>query len=65
MGQSEWSVESWPQPWQMSELVSVLGCQHSYLSASRLCRMETRSGSRNKTHLICLYAFKGNLKMIY
>jgi len=31
-GQSEWSVESW----QMSELVSVLGCLHLYLSASQL-----------------------------
>lgn len=31
-GQSEWSVESW----QMSELVSVLGCLHLYLSASHL-----------------------------
>lgn len=28
LGRSEWSVESW----QMSELVSVLGCQHPYLS---------------------------------
>lgn len=63
MGLSEWSVESWPQPWQMSELVSVLGCQHSYLSASRLCRMETPSGNK-KQDTFHMHVWK-NFKMIY